>query len=64
MEELDAGARGLLQEPPSQGLGVLGLGLELGGKSRKDSKLTAYAGCSSEESCDTKHRGKKVNRPS
>ena len=54
----------VLTGPPSQGLGGLGLGLELGGKSRKDSELTAYAGCSSEGSCDKMHRGKKVNRPS
>lgn len=54
----------VLTGPPSQGLGGLGLGLELGGTSRKDSELTDYAGWSSEGSCDKMHRGKKVNRPS
>lgn len=49
---------------PSQGLGALGLGLELGGTSRKDAELTACAGWSSEGPCDKMHRGKKVNRPS
>ena len=54
----------VLTGPPSQGLGALGLGLELGGTSRKDAELTACAGWSSEGPCNKMHRGKKVNRPS